>query len=148
MKLFGKLLIIIFLFLVALSVLTFVDRKRMETNVAQKVTPTPVATSQADSRGDVTVEVTPVTLEKGNEAVFKLTLDTHTVELNYDLLKVAKLTDDKGKTYSPVLWSGGSGGHHLSGELRFPPLLDESTSVTLQLFGIDGIDRTFRFPIK
>jgi DNA-binding beta-propeller fold protein YncE len=68
----------------------------------------------------VTVEVTPLNLDGSGATVdFQVVLDTHAVELDYDLVQLSILRDDQGNEYAPVGWEGGQGGHHMSGILRF-----------------------------
>lgn len=100
---------------------------------------------QSDDRGDVNVEVGPISLGAGKEVRFKVVLETHSVELNYDLLKISSLSDDKGNSLKPLSWSGGSGGHHLSGELIFPGLASKAKSAELLIANISGFDRSFRW---
>lgn len=69
------------------------------------------------SAGEVDVKIEPRRLDRSG-AAFKITLDTHAVELSADLT-LARL--EVGGTNWPVIgWSGdGPGGHHREGELRF-----------------------------
>lgn len=100
-------------------------------------------TKQSDERGGVTVAAEPIFLEAGKEASFKIVLDTHNVELDYDLLKVSTLSDEKGNSFKPLSWSGGSGGHHLKGDLVFPAFPAKAKLVQLLIAGISGFDRRF-----
>lgn len=100
---------------------------------------------QSDNRGQVTVDVTPISLEAGKEVKFEVVLDTHSVELSYDLLTVSSLSDDTGQNFKPLSWSGGSGGHHLSGELVFPAISKNAKFVELVIFNIEGVDRRFKW---
>lgn len=99
--------------------------------------------TQIDNKSAVTVAVTPISLGAGQAAVFQLELNTHSVELNYDLVKLAKLQDDQGNSYQAQSWSGGKGGHHLEGRLTFKPISKQTKSVTLILSQIDNQDRKF-----
>lgn len=98
---------------------------------------------QVNEQGDVSIEVTPVSLAKGKEATFSVSFDTHSINLDYDIASLAAIIDEKGKRYSAIAWTGGRGGHHLSGELRFPPLPTFISKVTLVVFNIDANDRQF-----
>lgn len=98
---------------------------------------------QSDDQGEVIVEATPIFLEPGKEVRFKVVLDTHSVELSYDLLKAASLSDDRGNKLTPISWNGGSGGHHLNGELVFPALSAKAKSAELVIVNISGFDRSF-----
>lgn len=100
-----------------------------------------------DNQKEVIVEMTPISLETNSLVRFKVVLDTHTVELNYDLMKISRLIDDKDQSYKPVSWDGRSGGHHLSGELVFPAVPDKTKSLELTISNIEGVDRTFRWDL-
>lgn len=102
--------------------------------------------SKTDDQGEVSVKVSPKGLEVGKEAVFEVVLDTHFVPLDFDLTKISKLTDDQGNVYQPISWSGGSGGHHLSGTLSFPQL-PQTKFVEFSLSEINKIDRNFRWDL-
>ena len=100
---------------------------------------------QSSDQGEVVVEAEPLDLESGKQTKFKVTMDTHSVELDYDLMKVSSLVNDQGNTLKPLSWNGGSGGHHLKGELTFPALEQKSKSVELLMANISGFDRRFKW---
>lgn len=77
--------------------------------------------------GQVSIDVTPLTL--GDDVwEFEVALNTHSVNLDFDVTKVSALRCDQGQEYLPVAWDGSSpGGHHRSGVLKFPAL-DHPTS--------------------
>jgi len=87
------------------------------------------------SAGGVTVAVTPQNLAAGAKSWdFKVVLDTHSGELNDDLVKTAALLDDKGGRYVPVQWEGaGPGGHHREGVLKFKPIAPMPATIELQI---------------
>lgn len=101
--------------------------------------------TQKNEQNEITVEVTPISLRPNFDLKFKVVLDTHSVELNYDLMKISRLTDDKGQSYQPVSWSGGSGGHHISGGLIFPKVSDDVQTIELIINQIGGVDRKFKW---
>lgn len=101
--------------------------------------------TQTNSEGEVTVEVTPISLSKDSNVQFKMVLNTHSVALDKDLKEVSILTDDNGQEYKPISWSGGVGGHHLEGILIFPPLSKETKSVKLTISGIANVNRVFEW---
>lgn len=111
-------------------------------------TPSSIVTfsTQTNNENEVTVEVTPKVLSNNQPASFDILFNTHSVPLEFDLLKIAKLTDDQGNTYQPVSWTGESGGHHLSGTLTFAKI-SNAKSVELVITGIAGVDRTFKWEI-
>lgn len=99
--------------------------------------------SQTKSMGAVEVEVTPKTIESGKDIVFQISLNTHSVELDYDYTKIATLADEQGNTYKTTTWTGGNSGHHLEGELVFAALSQSPKELTLTLEGIDNKSETF-----
>lgn len=104
--------------------------------------------TQKNSEGAVTVEVTPKELALGSQAIFEITFDTHSVELNYDIANVAKLADENGGVYKPLSWTGGKGSHHIEGILTFPEIDKSSKKVTLTIPGIDNKDRVFSWDLQ
>lgn len=69
------------------------------------------------SSGEVDIKIEPRQLDD-QQAVFAITLDTHSVELSADLSRATLEVD--GITWPVEEWSGdGPGGHHREGELRF-----------------------------
>ncbi len=86
--------------------------------VEQKVQNWP---SRTDDQSAVTVTVTPLDISfASKEWKFSVVIDTHSVELDQDMAKVAVLADDQGKEHLPVLWQGAeAGGHHREGVLIF-----------------------------
>ena len=49
-------------------------------------------------------------------------INTHSVELNYDLTQLAVLRTDRGDEVTPLQWDGAQGGHHVNGTLYFPAM--------------------------
>ncbi len=78
--------------------------------------------TQTARAGVVDVEARPKKLRKGDEMIFTLTLDKHSIDLSYDYLNIAVAVDDNGVMYKPVSWTGGREGHHVSGDLIFDKL--------------------------
>lgn len=104
--------------------------------------------TQTDNNGEIVVEATPKSLSVESEAQFDIVFNTHSVELDYDLVKISQLIDDKGEMYKPISWSGGKGGHHLEGLLIFPPIAESAKQITLTIVGIDNIDRIFSWGVQ
>src|SRR3989339_1843460 len=100
--------------------------------------------SKIDEQASVTVTVTPSDLSlKSNEWKFDVVLSTHSVELDQDMTKVAILTDDSGKEYSPIRWEGApAGGHHREGILFFAPITPYPQHLTLSIKDIGGVQRS------
>ena len=103
---------------------------------------------QINEKGSVVVEATPLSLTLENNVSFNVTFTTHTGDLSYDVAAIAKLSDNKGNVYDPISWTGGKGGHHLSGTLTFPKLSSQANSVTLEILGIDNFDRIFEWKLN
>ena len=90
--------------------------------------------------GEVDVTVTPEVLIAGQPPRFKLEFNTHSVELDFDIEKITRLSDDRRKDYGQPTWEGSPpGGHHREGKLSFADKLAETKSVTLSLSGVAGI---------
>ena len=97
----------------------------------------------------VSVEVTPLNLDHPSAITldFEVALNTHSVDLNYDLTAIGVLRADNGEEVTPLRWDGPTdGGHHVSGVLSFPTFEASTQSVTLVLSGIAGVsERTFEW---
>lgn len=129
-----KIKILAFLILVLLAVSTVFFWSRTKAKEYSR---------QTKTAGAVTVEVAPKEIAPGGKMVFTLTLDTHSIDLNYDFLDMAVVIDNKGIIYKPESWTGGNGGHHLSGDLVFGELSKKATHIGLNLTGIDGQNVSF-----
>ncbi|MCC7485082.1 MAG: hypothetical protein IT529_08810 [Burkholderiales bacterium] len=102
--------------------------------IALPATAAELATRKSSERG-VTVAVTPQNLAPGAPAwEFKVVLDTHSADLNDDLVKSAVLLDGAGGKHAPIAWEGaGPGGHHREGVLRFKPIAPPPAAVELRI---------------
>ena len=97
--------------------------------------------------GAVEVKVKPVQLEADKNMVFEVGLNTHSVELGFDLVESVSLEDNLGNNYQPETWSGGKGGHHLSGELTFGQLKSKAKNINLSLDGIESQSVNFEWEL-
>ena len=108
--------------------------------------------TQTEDEAMVTVAVTPLNLNDKSVATldFKIALNTHSVDLGYDLTQIATLSNDAGEKVQPTKWDGPtSGGHHVSGMLSFPALKNRGQTVTLTLRGIAAVpERTFTWKVN
>ena len=96
-------------------------------------------TPQISSEGSVEITVRPMNLA-ANTWDFEVTLNTHSVELNEDLVKASILIVD-GKEYKPTSWEGDpAGGHHREGILKFGAPASQLKSTTLKINQIGGIE--------
>ncbi|HLF25579.1 MAG TPA: hypothetical protein VJG32_04535 [Anaerolineae bacterium] len=105
--------------------------------------------TQTKEAAAVTVKVTPLNLGDASAATldFQITLDTHSVDLGYDMTAITTLRSDAGEEVKPVKWDGpGGGGHHKEGVLSFPAIKVRGQALTLVLRGIaDVAERTFEW---
>lgn len=86
---------------------------------------------QTSNQSAVTVKVTPRALQ-GAAWEFDVVFDTHSQELNDDLLKNAVLVAADGTRVPPVAWQGDPpSGHHRIGVLRFNALNPAPSTVVL-----------------
>lgn len=107
--------------------------------------------SKTDNQAGVAIVVTPVdTLPLGEEWKFNIVMDTHSVELDQDLTRIAILVDDQGREYQPLAWQGAEpGGHHREGALTFPALDATSAFVELQIKNVGGVaERIFKWNLQ
>lgn len=98
---------------------------------------------QSQTGGEVEVTVEPKQLTVGKEMVFAVSLNTHTVELDEEMTNVVRVTDERGREYRVVSWSGGKGGHHVSGELRVAALQKGAGRIKLEIGGKIGREVSF-----
>ncbi|RJQ26520.1 hypothetical protein C4577_03380 [Candidatus Parcubacteria bacterium] len=98
---------------------------------------------QVKTVGEIEIEVVPVSVAVGKNITFSLVMDNHSVDLDYDFLKIATLTDDRGNSYKAQSWTGSGGGHHIKGELIFPSLSKMPKSLILTLNGVDNKSEAF-----
>ena len=147
-KLILLLALIIGLGIIAFVILQVTNGTKTNNQVQEKNKSSVSYQTQTDEKGSVVVGVTPILLASENNTSFTLSFTTHSGDLNYDIVAISKLADNKGNTYNPISWSGGKGGHHISGTLTFAKLSQEASAVTLTILGIDKIDRVFTWDLK
>ena len=105
--------------------------------------------TKTDTQASVTVAVTPLDLSpQSKEWKFSIIMNTHSVELDQDMTKVAVLIDGRGNEYKPLNWGGLVGDHHREGMLTFSQITPTPKSVELKISGIAGVDRIFNWQIK
>lgn len=100
--------------------------------------------TKVDTQGAVTITVVPLELSaESAQWEFDIVMDTHSVELNQDMVKSAVLIDDQGKEYKPLKWEGSIGGHHRAGVLTFSQIIPIPKSIKLNISGIGDTTRSF-----
>ena len=105
--------------------------------------------TKTEEQADVTVVVTPIDLSlNSKEWRFDVGMNTHSVELDQDMTKIAILVDDQGKEYKPISWEGPTGGHHREGVLKFNQITPIPKSVELKISEIGGVVRSFSWQLK
>lgn len=97
--------------------------------------------AQTNGEGPVSVQVTPADLTQ-DKWKFEIVLNTHSVELDYDLTQLVVLVDSSGNQYKPAAWEGDPpGGHHREGVLIFEAPNPKPLSIILQINNIGSIER-------
>jgi YHS domain-containing protein len=104
---------------------------------------------QTNDENSVRVDVKPVALITGKPAVFEIRLNTHSVNLSYNMTEISTLQDSEGRIYKAIEWKGSPlGGHHRRGMIEFPKLEGTPQSVKLVIRGIAGVsERSFEWKI-
>lgn len=126
MKINKKIFLVLFLILFA-AALFLVVRPKEKTIFSPD--------TKTDSQNSVTVEVKPLSLEIGQKPKFEVSFNTHSVELDFDVEKIATFVDDKNNKYGQPKWVGSPpGGHHRSGELEFDKIILKNTKEVFLTF--------------
>lgn len=110
---------------------------------------TPKFVKKENNEGEVVVVANPVVLEPGKSPKFEIQLDTHSVDLAFDVSQIATLIDSEGNIFVQPQWSGSpAGGHHRSGTLTFNNLLSKTEEVVLIIKDVAGIpERKFSWKL-
>ncbi len=96
----------------------------------------------ASNQNNIEFEVTPL-----SPSEFKILMNTHSVNLDFDLTQISTLYDDLGNAYKPVKWEGSApGGHHREGVLKFPTINKNAKSIKFVI--IDSAKREFNWRLK
>ena len=107
--------------------------------------------------GQVVMEVRPLNLDQPEDTSvdstalhFQIAMNTHSVELDYDLTKLAVLRTDQGDEATPLRWDGGRGGHHVNGTLYFSTVdLSGAQWVEVVIRDVAGVpERVFRWDLE
>lgn len=106
--------------------------------------------TQRDEGGAVTVEAAWAGPEAG--AMFDVTLETHSVDLDALDLSDATLRNDRGDTLAAEPWAAAKGGHHREGTLVFKgdatTFFAGARSVDLIILGVGGVpERILRWEL-
>ena len=146
-----KLVLILLLLLAGVAIIfNFVVKKPANKNTnppspAEKIFP------QTSSEGTITIKVNPNGLfTKAETWDFGIVLDTHTDELDQDLVKNTVMIDDQGRKFSPVSWEGDPpGGHHREGTLKFKAISPKPKFIQLKISQVGNVEeRVFKWELK
>lgn len=114
-----------------------------------------VAGVQTSEGGQVAVDVRwdgRIVEQNDTETLtLQVAMNTHTVELNYDLTRLAALRNDQGEELRPKSWKAPAGGHHVSGLLTFEiseGFFADNSSLELMIRDVGGVpERLFRWKL-
>jgi len=115
----------------------------------------PADLARTDSQGSVEFVVTPINLAALNETLdFDISMNTHSVDLSWNLAAQSVLTTDTGLEVKGLSWPAGSG-HHYEGTLTFPAktadgksLLDGAKRLTLRIRDAGAQERAFEWEVS
>lgn len=97
----------------------------------------PARATKTVEAGAVTVKIEPLRIDAAG-AEFKVVFDTHSVDLDFDVARIATLTV-AGAPWTGATWSGdGPSGHHREGTVRFAAAGPAQGSAVLSLGGLPG----------
>ena len=113
------------------------------------------ALTRLDTQGAVEFAVTPLNLTTPSETLdFEVSLNTHSVDLAWDLAAQSALATDTGLAVKGLSWPVG-GGHHYEGTLTFlaktaegKPLLVGATKLTLTIQDAGAPSRVFEWALS
>jgi hypothetical protein len=106
--------------------------------------------TRTDTQGAVEFAVSPLNLGANATTLeFKVVMDTHSIDLSWDLAAQSMLKTDTGLEITGSQWTAGSG-HHYESTLVFPAqtkdgqaLLAAANTLTLVIKNTDVPERTF-----
>ena len=109
---------------------------------------------RTDAQGAVEFVITPLNLgATGSSLDFDVSMNTHSVDLGWDLAAQSVLATDTGLEVTGQRWPVGSG-HHFEGTLSFPSttssgefLLDGAASLTLTIRDTNVAARVFTWEL-
>lgn len=133
MQLFEKLLIPVTLVLLLFLGWTFYSGRNSNTEETRPANTTRAYESKRGEMGAVDIEVKPLSASK-----YEVILNTHSVNLDFDIRSIVKLSDNNGNEYTAVSWSGDRGGHHLNGVIQFSTIDPNAKNVKLEISEIEN----------
>ena len=117
--------------------------------------PAPESLARTDVQGAVEFVIEPLNLNSAGDTLdFTVTMNTHAVDLDWDLAALSTLESDVGRRAAAIGWPIGSG-HHYSGTLSFPrlapdgaDLLEGASALRLTIRDTDVPERVFTWEIS
>ena len=117
--------------------------------------PAPASLARTDVQGSVEFVIEPLNLnDAGATLDFAVTMNTHAVDLGWDLVALSTLESDVGRLAGAIGWPIGSG-HHYGGTLSFPrlaadgaDLLEGASVLRLTIRDTDMPERVFTWEIS
>jgi len=111
--------------------------------------------TRTDEQGAVVFTATPLNADAAGDTLdFEVTMNTHSVDVAWDLAARSVLRTDTGVEVQAVSWPIGSG-HHYSGTISFPgrtadgaSILDGATVLTLLIRDTDVPERVFIWELE
>lgn len=111
--------------------------------------------ARSDAQGAVEFVVKPLNLGAAGATLdFDVSMNTHSVDLGWDLAAQSLLTTNTGLEVMGQSWPVGSG-HHYEGTLSFPvltadgaPLLEGAATLTLTIRDTDVPERVFTWELE
>ncbi len=106
--------------------------------------------TQTNREASVTVMATPRNISPAAGSWdFEISLSTHSMALDQDMVHTAVLIVDSNKPQKPLDWDGDPpGGHHRKGVLRFRPSPAFPQTIELHIDGVGGAKRIFRWRLS
>lgn len=105
--------------------------------------------AKTNSGGGLTIDVNPINFSFNMPVRFKIEMNTHQGNLEFDITKQSILFDGLGNKYFPIEWDGGVGGHHISGILTFPIITKQDNIIKLTINDIYGVkERVFEWELN
>jgi hypothetical protein len=106
-----------------------------------------------DGQGSVEFAITPLNLQDPGETLdFGVSMNTHSVDLSWDLAALSTLSTDTGLEVAGLSWPISSG-HHVSGVLTFPSIVDGvvvvegASEITLSVRDAGAAERVFTWSL-
>ena len=145
-------IIILILFVITISTTSIFLTKtykssQANTSSTNKVLSASKTETKLQTMGAVDIEIIPISLAANSQMIFSISLNTHSVELDYDYLEIIKIRDNLENIYKPIEWTGENSGHHLKGDLLFGELSTDATQIQLIINGIDNENATFSWEV-